>query len=346
MRLGIIPSKFGRQFKVNMDMIKEAEALGFESAWTSEAWGNDALTPASWILAQTTKLKVGTAIIQMPARTPSMAAMSAMTLNDLSDGRFILGIGPSGPQVIEGWHGVPFGRPMTRTREYIEIIRKIAERKEPLQHNGYHYEIPYRSEGGTGLGKPLKSILHGDPSMPIFTAAITPAGLRTAAEIADGVFPIFMNPERFDVIEEPVNQGFEKAGNGKSLDNFDICPFVAVQVGDDLDKCRAPIKAQMALYIGGMGARDKNFYNDYAKALGYPDEAKTIQDLFLSGKKEAAAAAVPDALVDEVSLVGPKERIKDRLDAWRDATKKKHVGALLLRGPSIEAIRTVAELAA
>ena len=233
---------------------------------------------------------------------------------------------------------------MTRTREYIDIIRKVLERKEPLTHEGYHYQIPYKGEGATGLGKPLKSVMHGDPSLPIYTAAITPAGLRVAAECADGIFPIFMNPERFDILEGPLNEGFAKAGGGKSLADFKVAPFVPVQVGDDLDACRAPIKAQLALYVGGMGARDKNFYNDYAKALGFEEAAVKIQDLFLDRKREEAAAAVPDEFVDATALVGPKERIAERLETWKAASAKGHIDSMLLRAPSSEAMRTVAEI--
>ena len=343
MKLGLIPAGFSSKYSIDMELVREAEDLGFDSAWTSEAWGNDALTPASWILAQTKRIKVGTAIMQMSARSPATAAMSAITLSDLSGGRFILGIGPSGPQVIEGWHGVPFGRPIARTREYIEIIRKILAREAPLEYDGAHYQIPYLGPDSTGLGKPLKSILHGDPSLKIYTAAITPAGLRVAAEMADGTLPIFMDPERFEVLEGPLSEGFAKAGGGKGLANFALCPFVAIQVGDDLDACRAPIKQNMAFYIGGMGARDKNFYNDYAKKLGYADAAVEIQELFLSGKRAEAVAAVPDALVDAVALVGTKERITDRLGAWKAAAAKGHVATLVVRGPTSEAMRILAE---
>ena len=343
MKLGLIPAEFSGTYSIDMDYVREAEALGFDSAWTSESWGNDAVTPASWMLAGTTRINVGTAIMQMSARSPAVAAMTAMTLGDLSGGRFILGIGPSGPQVIEGWHGAPFGRPIARTREYIEIIRKIVARKAPLTHDGAHYQIPYRGPDSTGLGKPLKSIMHGDPSLKIYTAAITPAGLRVSAEMADGTFPIFMDPERFEVLEAPLNEGFAKAGGGKSLADFAMCPFVAIQVGDNLDACRAPIKQNLALYIGGMGARDKNFYNDYAKKLGYGDAAVAIQDLFLSGKRKEAVAAVPDALVDTVALIGPRERIIERLGAWQAAAAKGHVETLVARRPTREAMRILAE---
>jgi F420-dependent oxidoreductase-like protein len=343
MRLGLLLGAGGAQIKLNMEAVLEAERLGFDSVWTGESWGADAVTPAAWVLARTTKIKAGTAIMQMSARTPAMTAQTAMTLNALSGGRFVLGIGPSGPQVIEGWHGEPFGKPLARTREYVAIIRTILERKVPLEHHGEHYHIPYDGPGATGLGRPLKSILHGDPSLKIYTGSFAPAGVRVAAEIADGIFPIFMNPDRFDLYEPHLNQGFAKAGNSKSLAQFDMAPFVKVSLNDDLEKARQPIKENLALYIGGMGAREKNFYNDYAKRLGYEEAAVKIQQLFLGGRKAEAVAAVPDKLVDEIALVGPRARIKDRLQAWKEAGRKGHVGSMMIGGASIEALRLLAE---
>ena len=343
MKLGVIAGYSPATMNVPMDMIKEAESLGYDSVWTAEAWGSDAVSPVAWILAQTTKIKAGTAIMQMPARTPAMTAMTAMTLYAMSGGRFILGLGPSGPQVVEGWHGVAYGRPLTRTKEYVSIIRKILAREEKLTHEGFHYQIPFQGEGASGLGKPLKSILHGDPALQIYTASISPAGMECAGEVADGVFPVWMNPERFDVFEESLQKGFAKAGGGKSLDDFDVCPFVTVIMGDDVEKCRMPVKMSMALYIGGMGARDKNFYNDYAKRLGFEEAAVKIQDLFLDGKKAEAAAAVPDELVDACHLVGPRERIIDRLQAWKQAGSKRHVSSMLIGGGSPEVLQTLAE---
>ena len=331
------------QIDLPMAQILEAERLGFDSVWTSEAYGSDAVSAAAWILARTSRITVGTAIMQMAARTPTCAAMTAMTLYAMSGGRFVLGIGPSGPGVVEGWHGVPFGRPLTRTREYIAIIRKILERKERLQHSGFHYQIPYTGEGARGLGKPMKSILHGDPSMKIYTAAVTPNGLRCAAEIADGVFPIWMNPERFDLLEPYLQEGFAKTETDKDLRNFDIAPLVNVVLGDDLEACRQKVREYLALYIGGMGPRDHNFYHQYAGRMGYESEARSIQDLYLSGEKVRAAAEVPDQLVDDVALVGPADRIRDRLQAWKQAGRHGHVGSLLVGGASIEALRLLAE---
>jgi len=344
MKLGIGAVSFGPKVQIDLDLIRRAEALGFDSAWTAEAYGNDAVTTATWVLANTTKIKVGTAIMQMPARTPAMAAMTAMTLDHLSGGRFLLGLGPSGPQVIEGWHGLPYGKPLTRTREYIAIIRQILAREAPLEFHGEHYTIPATGAGTTGLGKPLKSILHGNPRIPIYTASISPNGLRCAAEVADGVFPMMVDPEKFDVSYLPhLEQGFAKAGGGKGLANFAVLPGVSVIVTDEPEKARMAVKGGMALYIGGMGARDKNFYNDLAKRLGYEEAAVRIQDLFLSGKKMEAAAAVPDALLDAVHLVGPKDRIRARLAAWKEAGRKGWVHTMNVSTSQPEALELLAE---
>jgi len=343
MKLGMLVGYSGAKIRLPMDTILEAEKLGFDSVWTAEAYGSDAVTPATWILANTTRIRAGTAIMQIPGRQPAMAAMTAMTLDQLSGGRFIIGIGPSGPQVAEGWYGMPYPRPVTRVREYVEIIRKILAREDNLSYDGKCYQIPNTGPGTTGLGKPLKSILHGDPSTPIYTAAVTHNGVRLAAEVADGFFPVWMNPERFDIFAPAIDEGFAKAPAGKSLDNFDVAPFVTCVLGDDLDQCRLMVKTNLALYIGGMGARDKNFYNDYAKKLGYEEAAVKIQDLFLGGAKGEAVAAVPDQLVDDVALVGPADRIKDRLGAWKDAAKAGQVGSMLIGGASVDALRLLAE---
>ena len=343
MKLGLELGYSGARMVIPMDLILEAERLGFESAWFSEAWGSDAVTPAAWVLAQTTKIHVGTAIMQIPARTPACTAMTAMTLQQLSADRFRLGLGPSGPQVVEGWHGMPYGRPITRTKECISIVRKILAREEPLVFEGREYQIPYQGPAATGLGKPLKSIIHGNPDLKIYTAAITPNGIRCAAEVADGFFPIWMNPDRFDLFESHLKQGFKRAGNNKGLADFDVAPFVFVIMGDDLERCYRPIKAMLALYIGGMGARDKNFYNDYARHLGYEQAAAEIQDAYLAGKPQEAAVKVPDQLVDDVALVGPAARITDQLQRWKAAGEKRHVGTMLVQGTSIAALRVLAE---
>ena len=269
------------------------------------------------MLSRTTKIKAGTGIMQMSARTPAMTAMTALTLQAMSNNRFLLGIGPSGPQVIEGWHGLPYGKPLARTKEYAAILRSIFARESGLEHKSEHYEIPYKGPGATGLGKPLKSILKPIAPIPIYTAAIAPAGLRTAGECADGVLPIFMSPEKSDLITKPVLEGMAAAGRTPSLENFDIAPYVRVAMGSDLQKCRDQLRPEAALYIGGMGAREKNFYNDYAKRMGFEDAAVKIQDAFLGGRRNEAMAAVPDAFIDQTALVGPPDRIKARVKEWQ-----------------------------
>lgn len=343
MKLGLLMGYSGRKISIPLDAIRHAESLGYDSVWAAEAYGNDAVTAATWILAHTKKIKVGTSIMQMPARTPAMAAMTAMSLAQLSGDRFIIGIGASGPQVVEGWHGVPYGKPVTRLKEYVQIMRKIFEREDALTFDGKEYQIPYRGPGSTGLGKPLKSIVHIDKPIPIYAATLTPAGVAAAAEVADGFFPVWMDPEQYKVFEEPVSKGFNAAGNGKSLDRFAVCPFVNATMGDDVKACMAPIKTHMALYIGGMGAKGKNFYTDYATRLGFGDAAAQIQDLYLAGRKEEAAAMVPDALVDACHLVGPAARIKERAQRWVEAGKKKHVHSMLIRTDNPKTLELLAE---
>jgi len=341
MKLGILGGGIGARVNINMEAIKHAEALGYDSVWTAEAYGGDAVTPAAWILAQTDKIKVGTAIMQMPARTPAMAAMTAMSLAELSGGRFIVGLGASGPQVIEGWHGVAYGKPVTRLKEYVQIMKQIFAREAPATFEGEMYQLPYTGPGATGLGKPLKSILHCEEDIPIFAANITPRGVAAAAEVCDGFFPIWMDPEKYSVFDAPIREGFAKAGD-KDLSQFEVSPFVTVVMGDDVEKCMMPIRGNMALYIGGMGARDKNFYNNYAKALGFEDAAVKIQDLFLSGKRDEAAAAVPAELIDACHLVGPAGRIKERLARWKEAGSKGQVAAMMLGCQQPEALELIA----
>jgi F420-dependent oxidoreductase-like protein len=340
MRLALAAGFGGAPRAIDLDLILEAERLGFHSVWTSESYGADAVVPLAWIGARTSRIRLGTGILQMPARTPAMAAMTAMTLDALSGGRCLLGLGPSGPQVVEGWHGVPYGKSLTRTREYVAIVRQILAREAPLAFRGEIYQIPYDGPEATGLGKPLKSILHGRRDLPIYTASIGAQGIACSAEIADGLIPVWMNPERFDLFAEPLARGFAKAGGGKSLAQFDLAPMVSVVMGDDLAACRLPVKTMLALYIGGMGAVGKNFYNDYAKRLGYERAADDIQQLFLSGQKAAAVARVPDELVDDVALVGSRERIRDRLQAWQ----RSPVTTMILATVQPEALRAIAEL--
>jgi F420-dependent oxidoreductase-like protein len=339
MRFGLNVGYSGARMQLNMPLIKEADRLGFHSVWTAEAYGSDAVTPAAWIAAQTEKINVATGIMQMPARSPAMTAMTSTTLDQLSGGRFMLGIGASGPQVVEGWHGVAYGNAMKRTREYIGILRKIWAREAPVEFDGEIYHVPYRGADATGLGKPLKSILHGR-QIPIYVAAIGPQSVRQVAEIADGWLPIFWSPFRAPkVFKNSLETGFKKAGNGKGLHNFDIAAGATVIINDDVKACLGFVKPVLALYIGGMGARGKNFYNDLACRYGFEAEAKTIQDLYLDGRKDEAAAAVPDELADEVALVGPAARIRDRLAAWRESG----IQTLICATMQVEAVRLLAE---
>ena len=338
MRLGLNVGYSGSRMAIDMPLVQEADRLGYHSVWTAEAYGSDAVTPLAWIAGQTKSIHVGSAIMQMPARSPAMTAMTATTLDQLSNGRFLLGLGVSGPQVVEGWHGVMYGKPLVRTREYVSIVRKIWAREQALEHGGEHYQIPYRGAGATGLGKPLKSILHGR-QIPIYIAAIGPKSVEQTAEIADGWLPIFYSPYRTHAYRDALEAGFRKAGGGKSLATFDVAPTVMVLQGDDVQACLDFVKPMLALYVGGMGARGKNFYNDLACRYGFEADAKKIQDLYLDGKKAEAAAAVPNQLADEVALVGPAARIRDRLAPWRESGAT----TLICGFRQAEAIRTLAE---
>jgi F420-dependent oxidoreductase-like protein len=341
MRLGLMVGYAGAHVSLDMNLIREAESVGFDSVWTAEAWGSDAVSPLAWIGAQTSKIRLGTAIMQLPARSPASTAMTAMTLDALSGGRFILGLGTSGPQVVEGWHGVPFDKPLTWLREYVAIVRAIFARERPLTFDGTRYQIPYRGPGATGLGKALKSILHGRKDIAIYTGSMAPKSQELSAEVADGLLMTCMHPERFDVIEPRLRAGFAKAGGEKSLASFDVAPTIACIVGSDLDACRLPLKMSLALYIGGMGAKDKNFYNEYVRRIGFEADALRIQSLYLDGKRNEAIAAVPDALVDALHLVGTPDRIRDRFAAWKSLP----IGTLIVGTQQVEAVRLLAELA-
>jgi F420-dependent oxidoreductase-like protein len=341
MRLGLVSGYSGPRMQSTIDLILEAERLGFDSVWSGEAYGSDVITFLAYVGARTSKIKLGAGIMQMHARTPAMTAMTAMTLDGLTNGRFIIGLGPSNPQVVEGWHGVPYGKPLQRYREYITIVRKILAREAPLEFKGQEYQIPYSGPGASGLGKPLKSIIHGRPDMKIYTASIGPQGIKLAAELADGLLPVWMSPEWYDKLYKPqLEAGFAKAGGGKSLKNFDMAPYVTCVLGNDVAKCREPIKANLALYIGGMGARSKNFYNSYVRQFGYEELARRLQDLYLSGQKNEAQAAVPDELVDAVALVGPKERIREQLTRWEASP----ITTMLIGTSQPDALRLLAEL--
>jgi F420-dependent oxidoreductase-like protein len=339
MRLGLNLGYWSAGAADNVAIAQEAERAGFHSLWTAEAWGSDAITPLTWLAAKTERIKVGTAIMQIPARTPANAAMTAATLDLLTGGRFLMGLGASGPQVVEGWHGVVYGKLLKRTREYIEIVRMVLRREKPLEYHGEYYDIPVR--GGTGLGKPLKLIIHPlRKEIPIYLAAIGPKNVALAGEIADGWLPVFLSPRRMSEFRTSLDAGFAKRTDGKSFDDFDIAPTVSVVIGDDIDECRNKVRPNIALYVGGMGAKGKNFYNDLACRYGYEEAAAKIQDLYLTGRKVEAMAAIPDALIDEVALCGPKSRVAELLAMWREAGVK----TLICGAGSIETVRTMAEL--
>lgn len=331
----------GARLHLPLDVVKLAEELGYYAVWTAEAYGSDAVTPLAWIGAQTSRIHLGTAIMQMPARTPAMTAMTAMTLDQLSGGRMILGLGLSGPQVVEGWHGQPYGKPLERTREYVGILRTIFARQEPLAHQGRHYQIPYQGADASGLGKPLRSILHGRPDLPIYLAAIGPKNVELAAEIADGWLPILFAPEHTAAaFGAALAAGRAHAKTAGRPAAFEIAPMVPVVLGDDVDGCRSRVKPFIALYVGGMGAPGKNFYYDLVCRYGFAEAAATIQGHYMQGRREAAIAAVPDALVDAVALCGPKPRIAELLAQWQGS------GATILNISSEDpaALQVMAEL--
>lgn len=309
-----------------------AEDLGFDSIWTGESWSSDAFSPLAAVAAATSKVKLCTGIAQISARTPTAMAMHAMTLDGLSEGRVCLGIGVSGPQVVEGWYGRPFSKPLARTREYIQIVRDAIARAEPVTNDGEHYPLPYRGEGALGLGKPLKMITHPlRREIPIFLGAEGPKNVALAAEIADGWVPLYYSPYRTDVYEanlDAVKPGFEIAVN------------VFVNMNDDVSEALWPVKATLGFYIGGMGAKTKNFHTELMARMGFEEDAHRIQALFFEGKRDEAILAVPDAFADEISLVGPKERIAERLDAWH-ATP---VTTMLIGGSDEPTMRLLADL--
>jgi F420-dependent oxidoreductase-like protein len=339
MKLALHLGYWGAQPVDVQPLVDEAERLGFDSIWSAEAYGSDAVSWLAWVASKTTNLEFGTAIMQIPARTPAATAMTAITLDHLSGGRFRLGLGMSGPQVAEGWHGSPYGKPLARTREYVEVVRAILRRDKPVEFDGEYYTIPApEGPGTTGLGKPLKTIVHPlRPDLPIYLAAIGPKNVALAGEIADGWLPTFFSPSRMPMYHEWLDEGL--ARSGRSVESFDIAPMVPVFVGDDVQQTRDLVKPFLALYIGGMGARGRNFYNSLAQRYGYEEAAATIQDLYLDGRKGEAAAAVPDDLVDEVSLVGPPARIAERLSIWRDAG----VTTLIATTLQFDALRALAD---
>ncbi len=291
-------------------LAKEAENLGYDTIWCPEIYGADCFTPLAWIGAHTERINLGTSIMQISARTPASAAMHAVALDYLSNGRLILGIGVSGPQVVEGWYGQPYPKPLARTREWMEIFRKIIARKEPVSFDGDHYQLPL--DGGTGLGKPLKLIQHPlREHIPVYLGAEGPKNVALSAEICDGWIPMFISPYRMmDVYSEAMSI---------RAPDFEIAAAVPVILDDDIDRARGQIKQNVGFYVGGMGAKSFNVHKDHIGRFGYADAAEEIQELFMSGQRDQAIAAVPDELVDEIALCGPKERIREQLQAWKDS---------------------------
>src|SRR3954469_13883260 len=304
-------------------LVREAESLGFDSVWAAEAYGSDTATGLAWLPSPSEKIRIGSAIFQIPGRTPAMTAMTAATLDNISDGRMILGIGTSGPQVAEGWHGQPFRKPLERTREYVEILR-MALARERVEFEGNQYTLPLPD----GQGKALKLMIAPvQERIPIYIAAIGPKNTQLTGEIADGWIPTFFSPEHVGEMRKLLEEGAERAGNGKRIDDsFDIAPTVNVAIDDDVERARDALRPVLALYVGGMGSRKQNFYNALMQRYGFEDAAREVQDLYLEGKKEEAAAALPGELIDRVSLCGPKDRIKERLEHYRDAG----VGTLMI----------------
>ncbi len=339
LKLGLQLGYWGAQPPVNApELVTEAENLGFDSVWTAEAYGSDALTPLAWWGSRTNRVRLGTALCQLSARTPTAMAMAAMTLDHLSGGRLVLGLGVSGPQVVEGWYGQPFPKPLARTREYVSIVRQVLARKEPVTNDGPHYPLPF--PGGTGLGKPLKSIVHPlRDEIPIVLGAEGPKNVALAAEIADGWFPIFFSPNHMGEFASSLDEGFARPGARRSKKDFEVIAFCPVVVDDDLERAADSFRPMLALYIGGMGAKEMNFHFDVFVRMGFEAEAHKVQDLYLDGHKDEAAAVVPTQMIENIALIGPKEKIRAELEAWRES-----IATTLLVAGSTDTLRMMAEL--
>ena len=342
MKLGLSLGYSGAHLDVPVKLVQRAEELGYDSVWTAEAYGSDAVTPLAYLAALTKRIKLGTGIMQLAGRTPANAAMSAATVDAMAGGgRFIAGLGVSGPQIVEGWYGQPWGKPYWRVRDYVTIMRKIFRREGPVSHDGREIALPYTGPGAMGIGKPLKSILHMNPDLPIYLATGNESMVKLTAEIADGWLPMGFMPGAMDEYRPWLEEGFRRAGNGKSLKDFSIVASVHVQVDPDVKAALARLKPEVALYVGGMGHRTKNFHNDIMVRRGFGDAAKRIQELYLAKRKDEAIAAVPDEWVDMKSLVGPPARIRERYRAWEDCG----ADTLSVRSRQPEAIEVMAQAA-
>ena len=341
MKLGLALPWANPQVKIPIDLVLRAEALGFDSVWTAEIYGQDAITPLAWIAAQTVRIRLGTAVIQAAARTPASTALSMSTLDQLAGGgRVIIGVGLSGPQIVEGWYGMPWGRPNKRLRDYVEIMRKVLLREGPVTHDGPEIRIPYDGPGSSGLGKPLKSVLHTDPATPIFIGSGAPANVTLTGEIADGWLPMGYNPETRDTFLPWIEKGL--ARSGRTIDDFHIQGGGTVTLTDDIKSALDAQKPFIGYYVGGMGAKSKNFHKEMMARRGFPEAAERIQELFLAGHREEAFAAVPDEYVDQGALLGPKERIRERFREWQELPG---VGGYTLHNATPDVMEFMADLA-
>jgi len=319
MKLGLMLGYSGATVSFPIELVKQAERLGYDSVWTAEAYGSDAMTPLAWIAAQTSRIKLGTAIAQLAGRTPAMCAMQAMTIDGLAGGgRMIVGLGVSGPQIVEGWYGQPWGRPYYRVRDYVQIMQKIFRREGPVSHEGREISLPYTGEGATGLGKPLQSIVHQSEHIPIYLGSGSDSMLRLCGELCDGVLPLRFVPREMPRFRRAIEEGFARAGNGKSWDSFSFEPMAGVIITDDVKAALQTMKPGIALYVGGMGHPTINFHKRAMEQQGYADAAARIEELFRAGRKREAADAVPDEFVDDQALVGSPTRIRERYQAWAD----------------------------
>jgi len=342
MKLGLYLGYSGATMTLPVEKILLAERLGYDSVWTAEAYGSDAITPLAYLAAITHRIRLGTGIMQLAARTPAAAAMAIATLDALAGGdRAIAGLGVSGPQIVEGWYGQPWGRPYWRLRDYVAIMRKVFLRKEPVQHDGSEIQLPFKGAGTLGIGKPLMSILHTNPRIPIWLGTGTESNVKLTAEVADGWLPLGFVPGSMKIVRPWLDEGFRRAGNGKSLKDFEIQARTQVIITDDVRGALRELKPRIALYVGGMGHRDKNFHNDMMVRRGYGDAAARIQQLYLAGRKEEATAAVPDEFCDEGALVGPVGRIRERYRAWADSG----ITGLTIVADQEEALTLMADLA-
>ncbi len=342
MKLGLSIGYSRAHLDIPVKLVQRAEELGYDSVWTAEAYGSDAVTPLAFLAAHTKRIKLGTGIMQLAARTPANAAMSAATVDAMAGGgRFIAGLGVSGPQIVEGWYGQPWGKPYWRMKDYVAIMRKIFQREAPVTHDGKEYALPYTGPGALGIGKPLKSILHMNPDIPIYLATGNESTVKLTAEIADGWLPMGFMPGAMDEYRPWLEEGFRRAGNGKTMKDFAITASVHVEVEDDVKAALAKLKPEVALYVGGMGHKSKNFHNDIMVRRGFGDAARRIQELYLEHRKDEAIAAVPDEWVDMKSLVGPPARIRERYRAWEDCG----ADTISVRSRQPEAIEVMAQAA-